>query len=87
MLERWRRQRKGGLGTPTVGALSSSYLRRSAATVKKVFSDPFKEAGPTPTERARSGRMNPEGVVVFYGFVGLGDLHDETRQHLATIQQ
>jgi hypothetical protein len=32
----------------------------------KVQSDPFKEVGPTPKEKARSGRMSPEGVVALY---------------------
>lgn len=34
--------------------------------VAKVQSDPFKEVGPTPKEKARAGRMSPEGVVALY---------------------
>ena len=31
------------------------------------YQDPFKHVGPPPREKARAGRMNAEGVAVFYG--------------------
>lgn len=34
--------------------------------ITKVQDDPFKEVGPTPKEKARSGRMSAEGVVALY---------------------
>lgn len=54
----------------------------SAAAVKEVFSDPFKNAGPPPPERTRSGRMNPEGVAVFYGSLDCETCIAETRPAL-----
>lgn len=39
----------------------------SPSTLKEVFSDPMKHIGPPPADRARAGRMNAEGVAVFYG--------------------
>ena len=39
----------------------------SKAALKDALTDPFKHVGPPPPERARAGRMNVEGVVVFYG--------------------
>ncbi|WP_158821658.1 RES family NAD+ phosphorylase [Granulicella sp. S156] len=39
----------------------------STATIKEAFLDPLKNVGPTPSEHARSGRMNAEGVTVLYG--------------------
>lgn len=34
--------------------------------IGKIENDPFKEVGPTPKEKARSGRMSPEGIVALY---------------------
>ncbi len=39
----------------------------SPEMIKSVLSEPFKNVGPPPPEKASSGRMNPEGVPVFYG--------------------
>ena len=39
----------------------------SVGTIKEILSEPFKNVGPPPAECALSGRMNPEGVPVFYG--------------------
>jgi hypothetical protein len=33
---------------------------------QEVFERPYKEVGPTPRSKARSGRMSPEGVVALY---------------------
>jgi hypothetical protein len=37
-----------------------------SSEIVKVQADAFKEVGPTPKEKARSGRMSPEGVVALY---------------------
>jgi hypothetical protein len=37
-----------------------------ADVIESVRSDPFKHVGPAPKEKARSGRMSPEGVVALY---------------------
>jgi hypothetical protein len=39
----------------------------SDSVFRDIFADPYRHAGPPPAERARAGRMNAEGVVVFYG--------------------
>jgi hypothetical protein len=39
----------------------------SRSMLNDIYMDPFKHVGPPPKENARSGRMNAEGVVVFYG--------------------
>lgn len=54
----------------------------SVATIKEVLSDPFKNVGPPPPERARSGRMNPEGVPVLYGSLDWQTCLAETRPAL-----
>lgn len=41
----------------------------SESAQTQIFGDPFKHVGPPPVECARSGRMNAEGVVVFYGAI------------------
>jgi len=37
-----------------------------SSEIAKVQGNPFKEVGPTPKEKARAGRMSPEGVVALY---------------------
>jgi hypothetical protein len=39
----------------------------STDDVKSALTDPFKNVGPPPPTRARAGRMNVDGVAVFYG--------------------
>jgi hypothetical protein len=39
----------------------------SVDALKAVYQNPFLNVGPPPPEKARAGRMNAEGVVVFYG--------------------
>ena len=39
----------------------------SRSLLKEIYAAPFKHIGPPPRELARAGRMNAEGVVVFYG--------------------
>lgn len=38
----------------------------SSSLLRDVMADPFKHIGPAPKETARAGRMNAEGVPVFY---------------------
>ncbi|MBA4252206.1 MAG: RES domain-containing protein [Chlorobiaceae bacterium] len=40
---------------------------KSTSMLKDMFADPFKHVGPVPQSNAPAGRMNPEGVTVFYG--------------------
>lgn len=40
---------------------------KSRSMLRDIYMDPFKHVGPTPKDYSRAGRMNPEGVVVFYG--------------------
>lgn len=40
---------------------------KSRSELRDIYNDPFKHVGPPPKEYARAGRMNPEGVTVFYG--------------------
>jgi hypothetical protein len=54
----------------------------SVATIKEALSDPFKNVGPPPPERARPGRMNPEGVPLFYGSLDWQTCLAETRPAL-----
>lgn len=37
------------------------------ALLKNMYQDPFRHIGPPPKNKARAGRMNADGVVVFYG--------------------
>jgi hypothetical protein len=54
----------------------------SPGIIQDVLRDPYKNAGPTPPDKARSGRMNPEGVPVFYGCLDLKTCLAETRPAL-----
>jgi hypothetical protein len=54
----------------------------SVETMKGVLANPFKNVGPPPPERARSARMNPEGVPVFYGSLDWETCLAETRPAL-----
>ena len=51
---------------------SDSYFWRGRAVysdgeVKKILDSPSQEMGPPPSNKARAGRMNAEGIPVFYG--------------------
>jgi hypothetical protein len=39
----------------------------SQSLLKDILTDPFKHVGPPPASKARAGRMNADGVVIFYG--------------------
>jgi RES domain len=54
----------------------------SPEVTKSVLAEPFKNVGPPPPEKARSGRMNPEGVPVFYGSLDWETSLAETRPAL-----
>ncbi len=54
----------------------------STALLKDAMTDPFKHVGPPPPERARAGRMNVEGVAVFYGATDLDTCLAEMRPYL-----
>lgn len=55
---------------------------RSTAMIKDAFTNPFKHVGPPPSDQARAGRMNPEGVAVFYGALDADTCLAETRPAL-----
>lgn len=40
---------------------------RSQETLKKIAEQPYQHVGPPPSDKARAGRMNAEGIVVLYG--------------------
>lgn len=41
----------------------------SLSRLKEFYAEPYKNVGPPPAGQARAGRMNVEGVVVFYGAI------------------
>jgi hypothetical protein len=51
--------------------------------VTETFREPLKNVGPPPTELARAGRMNADGVAVFYAALDLETCLAETRPALA----
>jgi hypothetical protein len=66
-------------------ALYRARICSSAETKKAALSDPFKNVGPPPPECAHSGRMNPEGVPVFYGSLDWQTCVAETRPAIGNI--
>ncbi|MBU0750720.1 MAG: RES domain-containing protein [Gammaproteobacteria bacterium] len=52
---------------PEGSELFRARICNSQDVLVDVFSDPLKHAGPPPESQARTGRMNADGVVVFYG--------------------
>jgi hypothetical protein len=42
-------------------------LVSSDDVLRKIVSDPYKHVGPPPSDAARAGRMNAEGIAAFYG--------------------
>lgn len=65
-----------GVGWATTGVISDLevgtkiYRGRtlsSAAQLQSMYQDPYLHVGPPPSDLARAGRMNAEGVVVLYG--------------------
>lgn len=54
----------------------------STPAIKDALKEPFKNIGPPTPEKARAGRMNVEGVVVFYGSTDRETCLAETRPAL-----
>jgi hypothetical protein len=50
---------------------------REGQSLKEFYADPYKHIGPPPPGRTRAGRMNAEGVVLFYG----------AREHLTCLAE
>ena len=68
--------RSSGLGGSVIRKInpgdSDSYFWRgrlaySREEAKRIVDAPSKEMGPPPTDKAKAGRMNSEGIPVFYG--------------------
>nr|WP_298125556.1 RES domain-containing protein [uncultured Pseudoxanthomonas sp.] len=51
---------------PAGTSLFRARLATTPAVVKAILQDPAAQVGPPPSEDARAGRMNPEGVAVVY---------------------
>ena len=54
----------------------------SDALIKEAYTAPFKHIGPPPPNQAHAGRMNVEGVAVFYGALDCETCLAETRPAL-----
>jgi hypothetical protein len=52
---------------PEGSELFRARICHSPADIKDTLSNPYKNVGPPPPARARAGRMNVDGVAVFYG--------------------
>jgi RES domain len=52
---------------------------KSEKDINDSLSEPFKNVGPPPPEKASAGRMNPEGIPVFYGSLNWETCLAETR--------
>jgi hypothetical protein len=64
---------------PQGSELYRARICKSPNELKGALSDPFKNVGPPPPEMAPAGRMNAEGVPVFYGSLDLQTCVAETR--------
>lgn len=64
---------------PQGSRLFRARICRSDSIIRAAFEDPFKNIGPPPREAARAGRMNAEGIVVFYGALDSETCLAETR--------
>jgi hypothetical protein len=67
---------------PAGSELFRARICDSHSGFQDVYSDPLKHVGPPPADRARAGRMNVEGVVVFYGATDLQTCLAEMRPSL-----
>jgi hypothetical protein len=52
---------------PAGTKLFRARICKSRSMLQDIYSNPFEHVGPPPKSNARMGRMNAEGVVVFYG--------------------
>ncbi|MCX4171845.1 MULTISPECIES: RES domain-containing protein [Paraburkholderia] len=62
----------------------------SAKLLKDMIADPLKNIGPPPPELARAGRMNAEGISVFYGALDaqtcMAEMRPAIGNHIAVIE-
>ena len=72
------------LELPEATNLYRSRVCNSIEDLTNIFNDPLKHVGPPPKHLARGGRMNAEGVVVFYGAMDLDTCLAEMRPALAS---
>jgi hypothetical protein len=52
---------------------------KSLQSLKDFYKDPYKQIGPPPQSQANAGRMNAQGVVVFYGAMDINTCIAEMR--------
>lgn len=64
---------------PKSSVLFRARICHSADLIKGAYKNPMKYVGPPPAEIARAGRMNVEGVPVFYGALDAETCLAETR--------
>ena len=64
---------------PQGSVLYRARICKSSNDLKDALFDPFKNVGPLPPEKASAGRMNPEGIPVFYGSLDWQTCVAETR--------
>lgn len=64
---------------PEGSLLFRARICHSQSLTKDAYRDPIKHVGPPPPESARAGRMNVDGVVVFYGALDQQTCLAETR--------
>ena len=69
---------------PEASELFRARICDSSSAIKDALKEPFKQVGPPPPEKARAGRMNVEGVVVFYGSTDRETCLAETRPALGS---
>jgi RES domain-containing protein len=69
---------EAGPGTP-LPALFRARVFQSSGELKQALKRPDHELGPPPPKSARAGRMNAQGVAVFYGATNAGTALAEVR--------
>lgn len=67
---------------PTGTKLFRARISKSQSMLRDIIQDPFKHVGPPPKDCAQAGRMNPEGVTVFYGSLEMDTCLAEMRPAL-----
>ena len=69
---------------PVGTKLFRARICKSSSMLQDILEDPFRHVGPPPKEHAQAGRMNPEGVNVFYGAREVDTCLAETRPALGS---
>lgn len=69
---------------PAGTTLFRARICKSPSMLLDIANDPFKHVGPPSKEHAQAGRMNPEGVNVFYGSREMDTCLAETRPALGS---